>query len=163
MTVVVVLAAPLTVTGLAAAGISVGDAIEVLSGDSPDLGAAGSGAAGDESSAPTIGAPVPGVGVPGSRPGQSADAGSSRAVGSAETVREDARTPAEAPLAPVTEPEAVEPAVPAPEDGTGTEVPEDPAEPAPPTGPLDELDDPVEDPLDGLDLGIDDAIDGLLP
>ncbi len=158
VTVVVVLAAPITVTGLAVAGVSVGDAIEAFEDGSPETDAT------DD--------PLPGVGEPGEAaiPGAADGATApgpdrpsrqgSRDVGRAETVREESGAPV-APGVPTTAPEAVPPPLAPPED-PAAEVPA-PAEPAPPAGPLDGLDDAIEDPLGGPGGPIEDAIDGFLP
>jgi hypothetical protein len=155
---VVVLAAPLAVTGLAAAGVSPGDALEAIGVHSDEVDP-------DHALSPEHGVPAEPADADGpsasqtagSRPGPPptsprADPSDRGGATGAETQEESSDAAPAGPAAPSPAAEAEDPAAPSETD------------PAP--GPLDGIDDIVDDPVGGADDIIDKGVEtvgGLLP
>jgi hypothetical protein len=159
----VILAAPLVVTGFAAAGVTPGDALNALGvGGEKNEPAETVTDTGHRSSPADDGEGNEARTETSTRPTDGSSARSRAADGSAgDRTKPDADRGDEAPTAPA-EPAPPEPAPPA---ATAPETPEPaaPAEPEPAPDPLGEVTDALDDPVGAADEIIDEGLGGLLP
>jgi hypothetical protein len=158
VSVVVVLAAPVAVTAMAAAGVSPGDALEAIGVDRDP----------DES----VDAPGPATAPPASS--GDGDARAPRAAQPGRFAGDDSATSAGGLTPSGRRPTAPEPGTPTepPEPTATTPVPpgpaaepDAPAEPGAetPSGPLDDVDDVLDDPVGAADDVLEDGLNGLAP
>jgi hypothetical protein len=157
VSVVLVLAAPVAVTAMAAAGVSPGDALEAIGVDpEPDEAVHSPG----PEPAPPASSVEAGAAYP-AQPGRSAGDKGATALGEINTRSRGGPAPEPGdPAEPLPEPTATTPAPPGP-----AAEPEDPAEPGPetPSGPVDGVDDVLDDPVGPAEDLLDEGLNGLAP